>query len=474
MEIVNLTGWEIKEKFLNKEISAIDIVEEHFNRIDEAEDGLNSFITLDYENAIDAANNLDKKLKNGEELGALAGLPIGIKDNIITKNLRTTCGSEMLKRFIPPYDSHVVDRIKKSDGIILGKTNLDEFAMGSTTETSFFGPTKNPTNLDLTAGGSSGGSAAAVAVNEVVLALGTDTGGSIRQPAAFSNVIGIKPSYGLISRYGVVPMANTLDAVGVFAKDVRDATLMLNAISGFDEKDLTSVKSKSIILDSEPSLKGLKVALIKEFEEINIDPTIKEEFQKARQKFQDEGAIVEEISLPSIQFAMELYHIISSAELASNMARFDGIRYGFRAEEYTTLDELYIKSRTEGFGEEVKKRIIMGTYFLSGDKREEYYMKALKVRTILIQEFKNLFKNFDLVISPTTTSLPYELGKIRSNEDVLTSSIFTTPANLAGLCAISLPCSNNIQLPVGLQIIGDRFKDSKVINAALGFERLVK
>ena len=474
MEIVNLTGWEIKEKFLNKEISAIDIVEEHFNRIDEAEDGLNSFITLDYENAIDAANNLDKKLKNGEELGALAGLPIGIKDNIITKNLRTTCGSEMLKRFIPPYDSHVVDRIKKSDGIILGKTNLDEFAMGSTTETSFFGPTKNPTNLDLTAGGSSGGSAAAVAVNEVVLALGTDTGGSIRQPAAFSNVIGIKPSYGLISRYGVVPMANTLDAVGVFAKDVRDATLMLNAISGFDEKDLTSVKSKSIILDSEPSLKGLKVALIKEFEEINIDPTIKEEFQKARQKFQDEGAIVEEISLPSIQFALELYHIISSAELASNMARFDGIRYGFRAEEYTTLDELYIKSRTEGFGEEVKKRIIMGTYFLSGDKREEYYMKALKVRTILIQEFKNLFKNFDLVISPTTTSLPYELGKIRSNEDVLTSSIFTTPANLAGLCAISLPCSNNIQLPVGLQIIGDRFKDSKVINAALGFERLVK
>lgn len=474
MEIVNLTGWEIKEKFLNKEISAVDIVEEHFNRIDEAEDGLNSFITLDYENAIDAANNLDKKLKNGEELGALAGLPIGIKDNIITKNLRTTCGSEMLKRFIPPYDSHVVDRIKKSDGIILGKTNLDEFAMGSTTETSFFGPTKNPTNLDLTAGGSSGGSAAAVAVNEVVLALGTDTGGSIRQPAAFSNVIGIKPSYGLISRYGVVPMANTLDAVGVFAKDVRDATLMLNAISGFDEKDLTSVKSKSIILDSEPSLKGLKVALIKEFEEINIDPTIKEEFQKARQKFQDEGAIVEEISLPSIQFAMELYHIISSAELASNMARFDGIRYGFRAEEYTTLDELYIKSRTEGFGEEVKKRIIMGTYFLSGDKREEYYMKALKVRTILIQEFKNLFKNFDLVISPTTTSLPYELGKIRSNEDVLTSSIFTTPANLAGLCAISLPCSNNIQLPVGLQIIGDRFKDSKVINAALGFERLVK
>lgn len=474
MEIVNLTGWEIKEKFLNKEISAVDIVEEHFNRIDEAEDGLNSFITLDYENAVEAANNLDKKLKNGEELGALAGLPIGIKDNIITKNLRTTCGSEMLKRFIPPYDSHVVDRIKKSDGIILGKTNLDEFAMGSTTETSFFGPTKNPTNLDLTAGGSSGGSAAAVAVNEVVLALGTDTGGSTRQPAAFSNVVGIKPSYGLISRYGVVPMANTLDAVGVFAKDVRDATLMLNAISGFDEKDLTSVKSKSIILDSEPSLKGLKVALIKEFEEINIDPTIKEEFQKARQKFQDEGAIVEEISLPSIQYAMELYHIISSAELASNMARFDGIRYGFRAEEYTTLDELYIKSRTEGFGEEVKKRIIMGTYFLSGDKREEYYMKALKVRTILIQEFKNLFKNFDLVISPTTTSLPYELGKIRSNEDVLTSSIFTTPANLAGLCAISLPCSNNIQLPVGLQIIGDRFKDSKVINAALGFERLVK
>lgn len=474
MEIVNLTAWEMNEKFLNREISAVDIVEAHFNRIDEAEDSMNSFITLDYEGALKSASGIDEKLKNGEELGVLAGLPIGLKDNIITRNLRTTCGSKMLEHFIPPYDAHVVERIRNSDGIIVGKTNLDEFAMGGSTETSYFGPTKNPANLDLTAGGSSGGSAAAVATYEAALSLGTDTGGSTRQPAAFSNIVGIKPSYGLISRYGVVPMANTLDAVGVFGRDVKDATLMLNAISGFDSKDLTSVKSKEIILEAENNIKGMKVALLKEFGAINIDKNIEEEFNKARQKFEEAGAIVEEVSVPSIDYAMEIYHIISCAEASSNMARFDGIRYGFRAEEYESLDELYIKSRTEGFGDEVKKRVLMGTYFLNGDKREEYYMKSLKLRTLLIQDFKKVFSNFDIIISPTTTSMPYVLDKVGEKEYTHSSSIFTAPVNLAGLCAISLPCGSDIELPVGLQIIGDRFKDSKIINAALGFERLVK
>lgn len=474
MEIVNLTAWEMKEKLLNNEISSRDIVEAHFNRIDEAEDSMNSFITLNYEGALKSADLVDLKLKNREEVGILAGLPIGLKDNIITKNLRTTCGSKMLEHFMPPYDGHVVDLINKSDGIIVGKTNLDEFAMGGSTETSYFGSTKNPTNLDLTAGGSSGGSAAAVATGEAALSLGTDTGGSTRQPAAFSNIVGIKPSYGLISRYGVVPMANTLDTVGVFGRDVRDATLMLNAISGFDTKDLTSVSSKNITLEPEYSLKGMKVALLKEFGEINIDNTIEEEFNKARQKFEDAGAIVEEISVPSIDYAMEIYHVIACAELASNMARFDGIRYGYRAKEYGTLEELYTKSRTEGFGDEVKKRILMGTYFLTGDKREEYYMKSLKLRTILIQDFKKVFSKYDIIISPTTTSMPYVLDEIRVKEDTHNSSIFTVPANLAGLCAISLPCGSEIDVPVGLQIIGDRFMDSKVINAALGFERLVK
>ena len=474
MEIVNLTACELKEKFLNKEVSAVDIVEAHFNRIDEVEDSMNSFITLDYEGALKSANKIDEKLKKGEELGVLAGLPIGVKDNIITKNLRTTCGSQMLEHFIPPYDAQVVQMIKNSDGIIVGKTNLDEFAMGGATETSYFGATKNPANLDLTAGGSSGGSAAAVATYETALSLGTDTGGSTRQPAAFSNIVGIKPSYGLVSRYGAVPMANTLDAVGVFGRDVKDATLMLNAITGYDSKDLTSVKSKEIILETDNNLKGMKVALLKEFGAINIDQTIEEEFNKARQKFEDAGAIVEEISVPSIEFAMEIYHIISCAELASNMARFDGIRYGFRAEEYESLDELYIKSRTEGFGDEVKKRILMGTYFLSGDKREEYYMKSLKLRTVLIEDFKKVFKAFDIILSPTTTSMPYVLDKVREKEYTHSSSIFTAPVNLAGLCAISLPCGSDIELPVGLQIIGDRFNDSKIINAALGFERLVK
>lgn len=474
MEIVNLRAWDMREKLLNKEISSKDIVEAHFDRIDIAEDTLNSFITLDYQGALKTANIIDEKIKNGDQLGILAGLPIGIKDNIVTKDLRTTCGSKMLEHFVSPYDAYVVEQIKNNHGIIVGKTNMDEFAMGGSTETSYFGSTKNPANLDLTAGGSSGGSAAAVATNEVALSLGTDTGGSTRQPAAFSNIVGIKPSYGLVSRYGVVPMANTLDAVGVFARDVKDAVLMLNGISGFDSRDLTSIESKQIILEPEYNLKGIKVAILREFGDVIVDKVIKEEFNKSRKIFEDAGAIVEEVSLPSIEFASEIYHIISTAELSSNMARFDGIRYGFRAEEYETLDELYIKTRTEGFGEQVKKRILMGTYFLSGDKREEYYMKALKLRTRLIQDFKKLFYNFDLIISPTTTSMPYELGKVWGKDYRHDTTIFTAPANLAGLCAISLPSTSDFNLPVGLQIMGDRFNDSKIINAALGFERLVK
>lgn len=474
MEIVNLRAWDMREKLLNKEISAKDIVEAHFDRIDIAEDTINSFITLDYQGALKTANIVDEKIKNGDQLGILAGLPIGVKDNIVTKDLRTTCGSRMLEHFVSPYDAYVVEQIKNNHGIIIGKTNMDEFAMGGSTETSYFGATKNPVNLDLTAGGSSGGSAAAVATNEVALSLGTDTGGSTRQPAAFSNIVGIKPSYGLVSRYGVVAMANTLDAVGVFGRDVKDAVLMLNGVSGFDSRDLTSVKSNPIIMQPENNLKGMKVALLREFGEVIVDEIIEEEFNKARKTFEDAGALVEEVSLPSIEYAMELYHIISCAELSSNMARFDGIRYGFRADEYESLDELYINTRTKGFGEEVKKRILMGTYFLSGDKREEYYVKAMKLRTRLIQDLKKLFSNFDIIISPTTTSMPYELEKIREKEDRHNSSIFTAPANLAGLCAISLPCTSDAKLPIGLQIIGDRFMEENIIKAALGFERLVK
>lgn len=474
MEIINLTAWEMKEKLHNKEISAKDIVEAHFDRIDVAEDTINAFISLDYEGALKAAHTIDKKLKSGEDLGLFAGLPIGLKDNIVTKNIRTTCGSKMLKHFISPYDAHVVQMIKNNDGIIVGKTNMDEFAMGGTTETSYFGPTKNPVNLDLTAGGSSGGSAAAVATNEVALSLGTDTGGSTRQPAAFSNIVGIKPSYGLVSRYGVVPMANTLDVVGAFGRDVKDALLMLNGISGYDEKDFTSIKNSPIILNSDNNLKGMKVGILKEFGEVVIDEIIEEKFNKAKKTFEDAGAIVEEISVPSIAYAKEIYYILSNAELSSNMARFDGIRYGFRAEDYETLDELYINTRTIGFGEEVKKRILLGTYFLSGDKREEYYVKSMKLRTLLIQDFKKVFQKFDIIISPTTTTMPFELDQAIDKETRLHSDMFTVPANLAGLCAISLPCDNNREVPVGLQIMGDRFMDSKIIQAALGFERLVK
>lgn len=474
MDIINLTAWEMKEALLRKEISSVDIVEAHFERIDEVEDVMNSFITLNYDEAAKAAKRVDKKIKDGEKLGTLAGLPIGIKDNIMTKDIRTTCGSKMLEHFVSPFDAHVVEMINNADGIIAGKTNMDEFAMGGSTETSYFGATKNPNNLDLSAGGSSGGSAAAVATKEVALSLGTDTGGSTRQPAAFSNIVGIKPSYGLVSRSGVVPMANTLDQVGVFGRDVRDAVLMLNAISGFDDKDHTSVKSSPIIIESESNIKGMKVALLREFGDIKIDDTIKEEFNKARQTFEDAGAIVEEVSVPSISYAMEIYHIISCAELASNMARFDGLRYGFRADNYSTLDELYINTRNIGFGDEVKKRILTGTYFLTGENSINYYQKALKLRTLLIEEFKKVFNKFDIIISPTTTSMPYELDNITQSANNYNSSIFTVPANLAGLCALSMPCGSDILIPVGLQIMGDRFKESNIIKAALGFERTVK
>lgn len=480
MDITKLSAFEMKQKLHEKEISSRELVEAHFNKIDEMEKEINAFITLNKEEALKVADRVDEKIRNGEKVGLLAGIPIGIKDNIITKNLRTTCGSKMLENFIPPYDATVVERIKSADGIIMGKTNMDEFAMGSSTETSYFGPTKNPIDLGRVPGGSSGGSAAAVKAGEVALALGTDTGGSIRQPASYCGVVGIKPTYGIVSRYGTVAMANTLDQVGVFGRDVKDAVLMLSSITGYDEKDSTSFKNPegTIIFGSFPKeidyndyLKGMKVALPKEIFNNGIDSNIKEQINKSIKIFESLGAEIDEISLPHLEYALAAYYIISTSEISSNLARFDGVRYGYRSKEYTTLDELYINSRTEAFREEVKRRIMLGTYSLAKGYAEEYYKKALKVRTLIKEDYNKAFNKYDVILSPTSPVLPFKLGeKIEDPISMYMADLFTVPVNLAGICAMSIPCGYIDELPIGLQIIGDKYKEANIIKAGLGFE----
>lgn len=463
MELINLKAWELREKLYKGEVSAREIVEAHLSRI-EIDKDINAFITIDKEGALAQAIKVDEKIKNKEELGALAGLPIGIKDNIITKNLKTTCGSKMLENFIPPYDATVVEKIKNADGIIIGKTNLDEFALGAS----------------LVPGGSSDGSASAVASKVVPLALGSDTGGSVTQPASFCGIVGIKPTYGLVSRYGLISMANTLDSIGVFGRDVKDALLMLNSIIGHDKKDPTSVNKsyESVIFGKDSDcfddinfIKGMKIGVPKEIFEVEMDVEVKDRFINSVELFRKNGAIIDEISLPNLKYGVETYQIISSAEAASNLARFDGLRYGYRAKEYETLDELFIKSRTEAFGDEVKSRIIMGTYLLSSRDSNGYYNKALKLRTLIKNDFNNVFANYDVILSPTYPTLPFESGNSTKNYK---GDIFTVPVNLAGICSMSVPTNIGEELPVGIQFVGDRFKEVNIIKAGLAFERMVK
>lgn len=477
MDLTSLKAWELKEKLIAKEVSSLEIAKAHLDRIEKMDDDINAFISLS-DRVMEDAKLVDDKIKNGEKLGVLAGIPIGIKDNIVTKDLRTTCGSKMLENFIPPYDAHVVERIKAEDGIIIGKNNLDEFAMGGSTETSYFGPSKNPLNTELVPGGSSGGSAAAVAANFVSLSLGTDTGGSIRNPAGFCNLVGIKPSYGMVSRYGLVSMANTLDQIGVLGRDVRDSLLMLNAIKGYDRRDSTSsMKSNDeISIDlNDAKLEGMKVAIPKEFiEYAPKNKAIQDKFEESIEIFKNAGASIEYVSLPHLKYSIETYLITVTSEISSNMSRFDGIAYGYRSENYETLDELYINSRTEGLGDEVKKRIMMGTYFLSSTHAEEYYNKSKKVRALIMEDFDRIFKEFDLVLSLTSPELPYKFNILEKDPiEMFKQNLYNVGVNLAGLCSMSVPMGMVDNLPVGLQIIGDRFGEDKMIRAGLGFEKAV-
>ncbi len=467
MNISDLKAWEIREKLLKGEISSVEIIEAHIENIEAKEKFINAFITFDKEKSLEAARVIDKKIKNKEELGILAGIPISIKDNIITKDFRTTCGSKMLENFIPPYDATVVEKIKSQDGIIIGKTNMDEFSMGETTKSSFFGATKNPLDIKKTPGGSSGGSAASLAAKEAALSLGSDTGNSIRKPAAYCGVVGIKPTYGLVSRYGLITLSNSLDSVGVFGRDVRDASLMLSAIYGKDSLDI-STKDINLDLNLQGHAKNLKIGLPKEWMNLEMDPSIKEDFKKSIEVFKSLGALVEEVAIPNMVHSESLYKIISYSDISSNMARFDGIRYGFRAEEYETLDELYERSRSEGFGEEVKRRILFGTYLLSGHRGDQYYKKAQKVRTLMINDFDKAFSKFDILITPADLNKPADL-----KENIDQYKDYNASINLAGLPSISLPMGKK-DSQTSLQIIGNRFKEETIVKVALAFEGAVK
>lgn len=439
MRIFELKAWELREKIYKGEVSAREVVESYLNRIEISADDTNEFITIDKEGALAQADKVDKKIRNKEELGALAGLPIGVKDNIITKNIKTTCGSKMLENFIPPYDATVVEKIKNADGIILGKTSMDEFGITS--------------DFD--------GAAQAVASNKLALALSSDTGGALRYSANASGVVGIKPSYGLISRYGLVTVANTLDQIGVAGRDIKDAVLTLNTVMGYDVKDSTSINKSYEFTYSDSSIKDMKVGIPKELLDLEMDTKIKDSFFKTVELLKENGAVVNEISLPHFKYAVETYQLILAAESSSNMARFDGLRYGYRAKEYGTLDELYIKSRTESFGDDVKRTIILGTYILTDKKLNDYYNKALRIRTLIKQDFENAFDNNHIILTP--------FGTQTGNK----KDIFTVAVNLAGNCAMSVPL-NMDGINSGIQIIGNKFREADIIRAGLAFERMVK
>jgi len=475
MSLFEHTLAEIQELLRKKEVTVSDLVEESFKRIQEVDDKVQAFISLEEERARQKAKELDDQLANGEADRPLFGMPIAIKDNIVTQDLRTTCASKMLENFLPIYNATVMDKLEKAGAITVGKTNMDEFAMGGTTETSYFQKTRNPWNLDHVPGGSSGGSAAAVAAGEVPFALGSDTGGSVRQPAAYCGVVGMKPTYGRVSRYGLVAFASSLDQIGTITRNVADSAQLLQVIAGLDEKDSTSanVPVPDYMKELNGDIKGMKIAVPKEFLSEGISEEVRRSVEAALAKFTELGATWEEVSLPHVKYSVPVYYIVSSAEAFSNLARFDGIRYGYRPEDVKGLEDLYKKSRSEGFGTEVKRRILLGAFVLSSENYDTYFKKAQQVRTLIRQDFDKIFADYDVIVGPTTPTAAPELGKLV--DDPLTMymrDILTIPVNLAGLPAISIPCGFANGLPLGLQIIGKQFAESTVFRTAHAFEQV--
>ena len=475
MNITELTVHELQQKLKNKELTITQIVEAYIESIKEKEQKVDAFITLQLEEALEKAKKLDKEIANGKEVSSFAGIPIGIKDNICTNGVRTTAASKMLGNFIAPYDATVMDKINGEEMISLGKLNMDEFAMGSSTEHSYFKKTKNPWNLSCIPGGSSGGSAAAVAADMVPWALGTDTGGSIRQPASVCGIVGLKPTYGLVSRYGVIAYASSLDQVGVLTKDVEDCANLLNIIAGKDEKDTTSVDvgEKDYTQSLNQEIKGLKIGVPKEFYGEGINEEVKQSLMLAIEEYKKLGAEVEEFSLDIAELSLATYYIISCAEASSNLGRYDGIRYGHRAENFSNVKELFKNSRSEGFGEEVKRRIILGTYVLSSGYYDAYYKKAQQVRTLVMDKFNDAFKKYDVILTPTAPTTAFKIGEKTSNPlEMYLQDICTVSVNVAGLPGISIPCGVDSQgLPIGMQLIGNKFSEETIIKVAHAYER---
>ncbi|WP_308636058.1 Asp-tRNA(Asn)/Glu-tRNA(Gln) amidotransferase subunit GatA [Paenibacillus silvisoli] len=474
MALFDLRLQDVHNQLKKKELSVGDLVDASYSRIAATDASIRSFLTLNEEGARAAAAELDGVLASGGEQGLLFGLPAGIKDNIVTEGLLTTCASQFLRNYDPIYNASVMNKLKSAQSVTIGKLNMDEFAMGGSNENSSFYPTRNPWNTEYVPGGSSGGSAASVAAGQVYFSLGSDTGGSIRQPAAYCGIVGLKPTYGLVSRYGLVAFASSLDQIGPLTKNVEDSAYVLQAIAGYDANDSTSanVDIPDYVSALTGDVKGLRIGVPKEYLGQGIDPKVKEAVLAALKQFESLGATWEEVSLPHTEYAVATYYLLASSEASSNLARFDGVRYGVRAENPDNLIDLYRKSRSQGFGPEVKRRIMLGTYALSSGYYDAYYLKAQKVRTLIKQDFDNVFNDFDLIIGPTAPTPAFRIGEqVGDPLTMYLNDICTIPVSLAGIPAISVPCGFADGLPVGLQIIGKAFDERTVLRAAHAFEQ---
>lgn len=478
MDLRSLTAVELGKKIQAKEVSVKEATLAVLEQIEKVEKDVNSFVTVDREGALKQAEEVQKKIDAGEFTGPLAGVPVAIKDNMCTEGMLTTCSSKILGNFVPTYSSEAVVKLKNAGAVIVGKTNMDEFAMGSTSESSAFGPTKNPWNLDHVPGGSSGGSCAAVAAEECFYALGSDTGGSIRQPSSFCGVTGIKPTYGTVSRYGLIAYGSSLDQIGPVAKDVTDCATILEIISGHDAKDSTSVSRDSYDFTSAltDDVKGMKIGIPKDYFGEGLDSEVKEAVLKAAKVLEEKGAIVEEFELGLVEYAIPAYYVIACAEASSNLARFDGVKYGYRTDAYEGLHNMYKKSRSEGFGSEVKKRIMLGSFVLSSGYYDAYYLKALRTKALIKQEFDKAFAKYDVILGPAAPTTAPKIGESLSDPmKMYLGDIYTISVNLAGLPGISVPCGMDSKgLPIGLQLIGDCFKEKTIIQAAYAYEQSQK
>ena len=475
MRILDLTAVELGKKIKAKEITVVDAVKASLEQIKKLEPVVHAYVTVDEEGALKRAEEVQRRIDDGTLTGPLAGVPVAIKDNMCTKDLLTTCSSKILYNFVPTFSAEAVINLEKAGAVILGKTNMDEFAMGSTTETSAYGVTRNPWDPEHVPGGSSGGSCAAVAAEECFFALGSDTGGSIRQPSSFCGVTGIKPTYGTVSRYGLIAYGSSLDQIGPIARDVTDCATILEAISSYDKKDSTSIPREDMDFTSAlvDDVKGMRIGIPRDYLGEGLDEEVKEAILKAAKVLEDKGAIVEEFDLGLVKYAIPAYYVIASAEASSNLSRFDGVKYGLRAKEYEGLHEMYKKSRSEGFGEEVKRRIMLGSFVLSSGYYDAYYLKALRTKALIKKEFDKAFEKYDVILGPAAPSTAPKLGESLSDPlKMYLGDIYTISVNLAGLPGMTVPCGkDSAGLPIGLQLIGDCFQEKKIIRAGYAFEQ---